>query len=279
MEQVGHEGDPGHGGPQTPGQEVIDHAPVPLDAGEGDPGEAEPPGEPVPGEVDQQAAARHVPVRAIHYSGPGSEGDKPQQNIQYSVDFDGGAFGGMQNISHQEPQHVAMTSGAPRCKVPGRQNSLIQVYPISVVDMDPICRQEKQENDRPPEYSQELVAFSKFSEPERVGHQGRDQEPLHVEGQVPGVAHAAHVHLAIVPRPDVVVEEIPVPIVLAPVRLVIGCHRRSHGVGHGQWHNSHQYSDGKGQGNGDSEISVYIEEKHSNKTFGMEPAIGFVQIL
>ena len=44
VEQVGHEGDLGDGGPESPGQEVIHRAAIALHAGEGDPAEADPPG-------------------------------------------------------------------------------------------------------------------------------------------------------------------------------------------------------------------------------------------
>ena len=43
MEQVGHEGDLGDGGPQSPGQEVIDRATIALHTGKHYPGEADAP--------------------------------------------------------------------------------------------------------------------------------------------------------------------------------------------------------------------------------------------
>ena len=44
VEQVGHEGDLGDGGPQSPGEEVIDRSPVSLHTGKHHPAEAETPG-------------------------------------------------------------------------------------------------------------------------------------------------------------------------------------------------------------------------------------------
>ena len=44
VEQVGHEGDLGDGGPQSPGQEVIDRATIALHTGKHYPGETDAPG-------------------------------------------------------------------------------------------------------------------------------------------------------------------------------------------------------------------------------------------
>ena len=51
VEQVGHEGDLGDGGPQSPGQEVIDGATIPLHTGKHYPGEADAPASLVTNEV------------------------------------------------------------------------------------------------------------------------------------------------------------------------------------------------------------------------------------
>ena len=51
VEQVGHEGDLGDGGPQSPGQEVIDGATITLHTGKHYPGEADAPASLVTNEV------------------------------------------------------------------------------------------------------------------------------------------------------------------------------------------------------------------------------------
>ena len=115
MEEVGHEGYLGDGGPESPGEELIDQSAVSPDTGECDPREHQSPAEleealirslfllviqGVDGGVDA--------VRPVNKTEGGEECQGPDGEIGQRTDVDLDILGDMENVSHHQSNQVAL---------------------------------------------------------------------------------------------------------------------------------------------------------------------------
>ena len=114
VEEVGHEGDLGDGGPHAPGEEVIDDATVSPDTGEGDPGEHQTPAElphclhcPLLLDVIERVDVVNT-VGAIHQTEGCQEDKWPDGQVGQGTEVNLDILGHMKDVAHHQSHQVAL---------------------------------------------------------------------------------------------------------------------------------------------------------------------------
>ena len=115
VDEVGHEGYLGDGGPESPGEELIDQSAVSPDTGECDPGEHQSPAEleealirPFFLLVIQGVDGGVDAVRPVNKTEGGEECQGPDGEIGQRTDVDLDILGDMENVSHHQSNQVAL---------------------------------------------------------------------------------------------------------------------------------------------------------------------------